>query len=597
MATLTVLEGTNAGREYEIPDTCFLGRSAQCDVRVGDLTVSRKHCRIQRSGSRFWVEDLGSGNGTYVNRQPIVREELRHNDEIRIGHSRFRFNDRTRELPAIQEVRTPSYESMKALPLRGRLQAHTSIDQAVDASHDILLRPPESLGSRSDLERLYRRLQTVYAVSHVVSTILSIEKLFEEILKQLMQVFPQAERGAVLVLDETSGELEVRTLRARRPGGRESVTLDPRREADPAPFAPAVIEAVVKRRKAVLLSERATEAPLRQITMTGVQQGSTMCAPLMAGGDVLGILQLSAAGSQVFHREDLDLHAGIAVQAGVALASARMHDRLVRQDRVNEELRVAEQIQRSFLPRSQPTLPGYSFYAHYDPAYEVGGDFYDFIPLPDGRLAILIGDVSGKGVPAALLMARMASELRLSALSEREPARVMTRVNRALIEMGHSDMFVTAIYAVLDPLRRRLTWSNAGHLPPYLRHAETGAVELLESGVSTALGILSDVSYEEDSLELSMNDTVVLVTDGVVEAKDGRGEEFGFTRLSQVIGGGPSAGEVLARLLEQVCQHVGGEAQYDDLTIVTIGYTGSGEGWNADRTMRVSQRPLPARSG
>src|SRR5438128_2068367 len=148
MATLTVLEGSNAGREYDIPDVCFLGRSAQCDVRVGDLTVSRKHCRLQRQNGKYWVEDLGSGNGTYVNRQPVVREELRHNDEIRIGHSRFRFSDRSRPLPAIREVQTGSMGAVRAL--EALLDHHTSIDQAIDASQDMLLQPPDPRGSKSE---------------------------------------------------------------------------------------------------------------------------------------------------------------------------------------------------------------------------------------------------------------------------------------------------------------------------------------------------------------------------------------------------------------------------------------------------------------
>lgn len=587
MATLTVLEGTNAGREYEIPDVCFLGRSAQCDVRVADLTVSRKHCRIQRANSRFWVEDLGSGNGTYLNQQPIVREELHHNDEIRIGHSRFRFGDRPNQLPAIREVQS-SQAGLAVLRPEPFRDNTTSIDGEVDASQDMLLLPTAGPENRGELERMYRRLKTVYAVFQAVSSILSIDKLLDEILKQLMQVFPQAERAAVLVLDESSKVLLPYAVRYRKSGSRDGVPGDARKETDRGLLPAAVIDAVVQKRKAVLVSERLPSEALRQITMTGVHQGSMMCAPLVASGEVLGILQLSAGPAQIFLRDDLDLQAGIAVQAGVALANARMHDRLLKQNRMHEDLRVAEQIQRSFLPRAQPQVPGYTFHSHYDPAYEVGGDFYDFIHLPDGRLAILIGDVSGKGVPAALLMARMASEMRVAALSEREPARVMSRVNRALLEMGHNDMFVTAIYAVLDPLRRHLVWCNAGHLPPYVRHARgPNRVVSLEEVVSLALGILPDTRYDEDSLELHANDAVVLFTDGVVESKNSQGEEFGFGRLAQLIAMTSQPGEILARVVDRVGQHVGGHTQYDDLTIVTLGYSGSSDSWHADLTQRV----------
>jgi serine phosphatase RsbU (regulator of sigma subunit) len=280
----------------------------------------------------------------------------------------------------------------------------------------------------------------------------------------------------------------------------------------------------------------------------------------------------STALGQPFGRSDLDLLTGIANQCGIAIGNARLHQQLLRQQRLAQDLRFAEQVQRSFLPQRLPTITGYAFASHYDPAFEVGGDFYDVVDLGDGCIGLLVGDVSGKGVSAALRMARMSTELRFCAMAEREPAAVMTRANRTLLETSQDEIFVTAIYARLDPRTRKLTLSNAGHLPPMIRHTIEGDVTRVEGATGLALGVLGEAVFEQEEHTLMPGDTLLLYTDGVTEAENVTQEQYGFDRLERSISPGPSDADLLLRrVLTDVRTHVGDAPQYDDLTVVAVG--------------------------
>jgi serine phosphatase RsbU (regulator of sigma subunit) len=217
-------------------------------------------------------------------------------------------------------------------------------------------------------------------------------------------------------------------------------------------------------------------------------------------------------------------------------------------------------------------VAGIEFVAEYRPAYSIGGDFYDVFWLDERRLAVFIGDVSGKGVSAALLMARISSDLRIAALAEREPAAALRRVNRTVLERRQHDIFVTGIYLTLDVHTREVVIANAGHVPPYVRRSEIGSLQRLDQASSTPIGAFEEAEYEALSITLQPGDTLILTTDGVLEATSPRGEQFGFQRMEQAMGEASSrALEVTTRLLRDVRRHVGDAAPYDDLTLITFG--------------------------
>ena len=202
---------------------------------------------------------------------------------------------------------------------------------------------------------------------------------------------------------------------------------------------------------------------------------SVMCVPLVRpDGKAFGVIQLDTQNrGKKFTQDDLRLLWGVANQASVALENARLHEETIHQEKLRRDLELAHQVQMSFLPRALPQVPGYEFFAHYEPALEVGGDYYGFIPLADGRLGVALGDVAGKGVPAALLMAKLSSDARFSFLTEPDLARAVTKLNDLLYEFtSQADRFVTLVAAVIDPERHVITLASAGHFSPLLYRPE-----------------------------------------------------------------------------------------------------------------------------
>jgi len=237
-------------------------------------------------------------------------------------------------------------------------------------------------------------------------------------------------------------------------------------------------------------------------------------------------------------------------------------------ERVEQELRVARSIQQASLPKEVPELEGWQISPHYRPAREVGGDFYDFLELPNGHLGLVVGDATGKGVPAALLMSTICGMLRAVALSVDSPGEVLELVNDALSVRIPPNMFVTCFYAILDPRSGRLLYANAGHDLPYRRH-EGGAEELRARGMP--LGLMPGMRYEENESILRSGEAALLYSDGLVEAHDPKGEMFGFPRLRKLIAEHPEERSLVAFLMDELHSFTGeGWEQEDDITLVTL---------------------------
>ncbi len=242
---------------------------------------------------------------------------------------------------------------------------------------------------------------------------------------------------------------------------------------------------------------------------------------------------------------------------------------------LQNELSIASTIQQSILPREFPVRPDYAVFGSMEPARNVGGDFFDVITLENGRIGLAIADVSDKGVPAALFMMSSRTLLKGSAISHENPGRVLTEVNHLLQEHNEAAMFVTVFYAVFDPHNGHLTYANGGHNAPLVVHAD-GTSSLLPLTGGIALGVLPEVELDCHSVTLAPGDSVVLYTDGVTEAINGRQEEFGLERLQALCalkaGQGPQ--EVIRAILQDITEFVGDAPQFDDITCMTLYYQG-----------------------
>ena len=299
--------------------------------------------------------------------------------------------------------------------------------------------------------------------------------------------------------------------------------------------------------------------------------------PLVAQGELIGALYLGPRLSdQEYSADDRKLLTTLAAQAAPAIRVAQLvREQAVEieaRERLEQEMRVATLIQQQFLPRELPQLPDWQVAAYYGPARAVGGDFYDFIPLPDGRIGIVVGDVTDKGVPAALIMARTQSVLRGEAPRLLSPAKVLERANEILLPEMPARMFVTCLYMVLEPATGRVEFANAGHNLPYVRTAD-GVIELRATGMP--LGLLAGMDYPEHEAVLAPGESVLLYSDGLVEAHGPAGDMFGFPKLRGLMDTERPGSELLDHLLDELHGFVGeGWDQEDDITLVALQRTG-----------------------
>src|SRR5919197_5406302 len=301
---------------------------------------------------------------------------------------------------------------------------------------------------------------------------------------------------------------------------------------------------------------------VRELRAAGVK----LAVPLVSQGELIGVLNLGRRLSdQDYSSDDRRLLDNLAAQAAPALRVGQLvreqEAEAATRQRFEQELEVARLIQQNFLPRELPDLPGWQVAAYYRPAREVGGGLYDVIPLPDGRVGFVVGDVTDKGVPAALVMSATRSLLRASAQRLVEPGAVLERVNEQLCPDMPEKMFVTCLYGVLDPPSGHLRFANAGHDVPYVKTAE-GIVELRARGMP--LGLMPGMSYEEKQATLEPGDSVLLHSDGIVEAHDPQRDMFGFPRLKETMANSPADRGMIDHVLTELERFTGPDAEQED---------------------------------
>jgi serine phosphatase RsbU (regulator of sigma subunit)/ketosteroid isomerase-like protein len=290
-------------------------------------------------------------------------------------------------------------------------------------------------------------------------------------------------------------------------------------------------------------------------------------------GEYLGV---APTGKEVFST-GIDIHriAGDKIAEewsesnSVNIVVPALEQEVQNRERIEQELRVARSIQQASLPKEVPSREGWQITPFYQPAREVGGDFYDFLKLPKGRLGLVVGDATGKGVPAALVMASTRSMLRAVAQASNSPGEVLRSVNDPLVTDIPPNMFVTCFYAILDPKSGSLTYANAGHDLPYVRRVGGGCEELRARGMP--LGLMPGMSYEEKEIAFEAGEAAIFYSDGLVEAHDSKGEMFGFPRLRALVAEHGKQGSLGDYLMEELYSFVGeGWEQEDDITLLTL---------------------------
>lgn len=307
--------------------------------------------------------------------------------------------------------------------------------------------------------------------------------------------------------------------------------------------------------------------------------GMELIVPLVSQGTLVGAIVLGPRqGEQQYVLDDRRLLGALGTHAAPAVRVAqlirRQQSEARERERIEQELRIARLIQQTLLPKTTPTLPGWTIAAHYQPARAVGGDFYDFYYFDDGKVGLVIGDVTDKGVPAALVMATTRAILRGSSLHENSPGAMLRRANEMLCPDMPAKMFVTCFCASFDPQTSTLVFANAGHDIPY-RRTRAGVQELRARGMP--LGLLPNMHYEEDEVTLTPGEKIVFYSDGLVEAHAPDGDMFGFPRLQSLLGAYGGERSLVDYLLTELQTFAGaGWEQEDDVTLVTLEWSSTG---------------------
>lgn len=297
---------------------------------------------------------------------------------------------------------------------------------------------------------------------------------------------------------------------------------------------------------------------------------SELAIPLKKGNRIIGVFNLESDRPDAYSATDLALIESFVNQAAIALDNARLYEEAREKRRLEEELLVARRIQKKFLPRRDPTVRGFDIAGKTVPSKQVGGDYYDFIWIGEDQLAIVIADVAGKGVPAALILAGFRASLITEARESASPSEILRNVNYLLYKSSDSSDFVTAFLGILDIRHRRLHYTNAGHNYPLLYRGDGDPMELVEGG--TVLGLMKDAPYEERSVLFSPGDFLVVYTDGITEAFAASGEQFGEERLKELV---PSiralpAREICEETFRRVKAYARGVPQSDDMAMVVV---------------------------
>ena len=555
MPLLNMLTGPIAGQVYELArDQTQVGREKFCDLVIPIRSISRQHARIVRDGEACYIEDLSSLNGTYVNGQRISRRtRLKDQDRIRLYDVVMQFHDRSRPAQVSSSDATlalpkPHFTDDLAPGLRS-----TTIVGALDAR----VEPRIDVGAQA-------KLRAVLEITRNLGKSLAVDEFLRNILETMFEIFPQADRGYIMLADEATGRLVPRAVKRGRIEPSDSLTL--------GPISQSIAQRVMTEGKAILSTDKATADSERESSVLEGPVSSMISAPLMGPSHKpLGIIHIDTRDPlRQFSEEDLDVLISMATVAGQAVEHARMHEDSVRLDRRRRELAMAQQVQLHFLPQKSPDVPGYRFFSFYRAAEDVGGDYFGYVPLTDGRLAIALGDVSGKGVSAALLMARLCAEVRLCLVTSKTPTEAICRLNREFAGPTLGDMFITFLLAALDPVENTLTLINAGHIPPLLRRGSSGTVQqlgVLEAG--PPLGYDAEQDYAACSVTLEPDDMVMMYTDGISEASDPNGNFYGIKGVYNLVArGAPNAEALGRRLMLDVERFTEGTRQSDDICMV-----------------------------
>jgi len=535
----------------------LIGRSSSTDLQIPDRRCSREHAEVVRRGGEFVLRDLDSKNKVYVNGQVIPHEyALRNGDRVRMGDTILIFQSED----AAHAASAAAEDSQNIRVVDGPETQWGSLQGSVAAGEMQPAATPLEKARGDAIGDPLRRLEILYEVADKIRSILDLSRLLDEISVILTNVLtPDA--LVVMLRDEGGADLRPRVVRNVK-GEQEEIRI-----------SRSIVDQCMADRVAILVSDATQDVRFQASeSIIAHRIRSAICAPLIHQGEVLGLIYLDSKSSVLpYQREELELVTGIVNQAATAIVNARMQARLVQQQRLEREMEIARTIQTNLLPRSAPEVGGFDIWGMSVPATKVGGDYFDYVPRGPRELALAIADVSGKGVPAALLTAIMRASLQIFAKPEGSTVKqIITQLNQTICRDASDNMFVSAVFGILDAERREFTYSNAGHCYPLL-FGPDGKLGKLDVG-GCFLGLVDMYDYQVATVAVPPGSTLFLFTDGLTDMINEKEELFGAERLISELAENLSlpARELCERLFATVRAHRGEALQFDDCTLLAI---------------------------
>jgi len=545
-----------------------IGRSARNDLCIPDPFASRVHAEVRREGDEYVLQDLGSANGTLYNGATVQGViPLTAGGRIQIGETEIVFDDGTYNSSMGATMITDNSGSSLPEATIALASGDRTTSGLLEAIEGARTKPEEiatSSGGRvGSAAKTAKHGDLLALISKVGITLLAsatLNETLEQIVSLVFEAVP-ADRCLIMMRDQGSEDLRVAVARLRDRVG----------EVGEIRVSRNVLDEVVIRGKSVLTSD-AQHDP-RFASGTVVLQGvrSVLAVPLGVSDKVFGIIYADSPIAEGRFTEDhLKVLTTLASVAAIRVENTQLIEERLERERLERELALASEIQQRFQPTAPPIVPGYELQGISFPCYEIGGDYYDFIERDDGRLVIALGDVSGKGTAAALLMSSLHAAVHAQSGSHETLVATISAVNKYLADNIPANRFVTLFYAELDPGSGALSFLNAGHNPPLIVHA-AGTVEQLASG-GLPLGIKRDADYREGRTQLQLGDVLVIYSDGVTEAVSPAGEEFGPTRLYEVVSRNieASAAGIRDRIESSLTKFSQGTSAADDITLVIV---------------------------
>ena len=528
-----------------------IGRSPECAIPIRDRYLSRKHAELIATNGIWLLRDLGSVNGTYLNGARVERDvPLKPGDRIRLGDTEIIFE-------------TPESNTDRFLAIA---------DTAERPSIAIPIQEIDATSAAPDISRL----QTLNTLARDLIEDRPMHELFGFIVDRVMEHLAPS-RAAIALLGADGNSFRHVELRRRDKTDDSELTI-----------SSTLLRTIVEEKKALAFVDVNTHEKLsmaKSIVMQGIR--SILAAPLMIGDAVVGLLYVDYLITQrPSSEDDVRLLAQIARFAAKKLETTKLREEAIEKRIMDEELRTASSIQRRLLPPAPIGIKGYSFAGLNQPCRTVSGDYYDFVVRPDGRVYFVIGDVSGKGVTAGLMMAGLQVAFRIFSKSDPDPATFVTQLNGALREILPRSKFVTLFLGRLDTTTGSIEYVNAGHTPP-LWIRRDGVEEVVAGDL--LLGVVSSAEYVNRKMTLEPGDSLILFTDGVSEAQSASGDELGATGLARKFREfhGAGAGRIAERLVDVVLSHAGeADALDDDVTIVVVSREGVVAERDLDSTIR-----------